>query len=401
MVEKIELFKLLLNKAYYNNYRHKIDKEIFPEALHNLYDSLEEAHKQTNQDVTCRNVWQIHLQMYPTLTEASKNVIKDILTKISESEDLNPDIAQFIVEKSLIELKATRIAQAALEIAQGKSEDFTEIQRLIDDTSSAQEIEMVTTDVAELTNEIEASYKWQLNLPGLHNAIGKIGPGLIILAGPVNSGKSLMGMNFTYGPNGFAEQGANCVYVGNEENRKRMMLRAMSCYTGMTKSEIIANPKLAQQIYDKIKDHVTMVLNPVTSFSELSYVTSKLRPDILIVDMLDKVRLPSGAKLERHLQLGDIYERARDLADKYQCAIFGLSQTNGDTFGQLIIDQNQLAGSRVDKAANADLILTLGSLPSSEEQNNFRTIFVAKTKSEGDKAKITCQIQPHLSRLVP
>lgn len=400
-MEKTELFKLLLSKEQYANYRHRVVKEIFPEALHDLYESLEEAHKTTDADITCRDVWAIHQIRYPTLTDANKNVIKDILVKVNESQLLDADIQDSVVNRALVELKATKIAQASLEIAQGKKEDFYEIQRLLDDTSDKHDIEAVSTDAVSLTKEIEDSYRWEFNLPELHEKVGKIGPGLIILAGPVNSGKSAMGISFTFGPKGFAEQGARCVYVGNEENRKKLMLRGMSCYTGMTRPEIIADPQKAQAIYNAIKDNVIMVQDSITSFSKLEYIINQLKPDILVVDMLDKVKLVSTAKAERYMELGDIYARAREAGDKYQCAIFGLSQTNGDTFGQLTIDQNQLAGSRVDKAANADLILTLGQLSSSEEQNNFRRIFVAKTKSEGDKEKINCMIQPHLSRITP
>jgi archaellum biogenesis ATPase FlaH len=399
-MEKLDLFKLLLKKHNYNNYRYKLDKEVFPEVLHDLYVSLETAHQKTTKDITCKDVWYVHLALNPTLTEAKKQALKDILAQINLAEDADPELSEYLFNKSLVELKATRIAQAALEIAQGRSEDFSALQSLLDDTSGSDDIEFVSSDVKSLTEEIAESYKWQFNLPDLDKAIGKIGPGLIIMAGPVNSGKSCMGLSFTFGPGGFAEQGARCVYVGNEENRKRLMLRAMSCYTGMTRDEILDEPEKAQRIYDKIKEQAIMVLNPVTNFSELTHITNKLRPDILVVDMLDKVQAPSSSRSEKYMQLGDIYARARDLSDRYQCAIFGLSQTNGDTFGQLQIDQNQLAGSRVDKAANGDLILTLGQLPSTDENNNFRCIYVAKTKSEGNNSKIYCNIQPSLSRIV-
>jgi archaellum biogenesis ATPase FlaH len=399
-MEKLEIFKFLLKKEHYSNYRHKITKDIFPEMLHPLYESLEETHSQGSVDVSLRELWAVHLIRYPTLTESKKNVLKSLFSKIHETEELSTELAEFVIDKILTEYKATRIAQAALEIAHGKTDDFSIIQGILDDNSNHHDVEIVTSDVRQLTEEIEASYKWSINLPELENAIGKIGPGLIILAGPVNSGKSCMGLSFTYGPNGFAEQGARCVYVGNEENRKRMMLRAISCYTGMSRDEITENPEYAQKVFEKIKGNTMMVLNSVTAFSELTHITHKFKPDCLIVDMLDKVQSSTSYRSDRHLQLGDIYARARDLADKYQCAIFGLSQTNGDSFGQLVIDQNQLAGSRVDKAANADLILTLGQLPSSDENNNFRQIYVAKTKSTGDKAKVTCNLIPHLSRIV-
>ncbi len=400
-MEKIELFKLLLKKDNYINYRHKLDKEIFPEALQDLYESLEAAHAKTQLDISCRDVWYIHTIRNPTLTEANKNVIKDILGNIAKADEVDANIVEEVVNRALIELKATRIARAALEIAQGKSDDFVHLESLISQDVTKEDIALVTTDIAELSKDIQATYKWRFNLPRLDEAVGPIGPEVFaIFAGPVNSGKSLMGISFTFGPGGFAEQGAKCLYIGNEESLKRTMMRGISAYTGMTKDEIWNAPQEAQQRFNKIRENVYLIDDVTMNFNKLAYIMQKLQPDIVILDMLDKVRI-TGSFQRGDEKLAKIYEMAREYAKKYKCAVIGLSQTNGDTFGQLIIDQNQLAGSRVDKAANCDLMLTLGQLPSNEENNNFRRIHVAKSKLEGNAAKIDCAIQPHLSRLVP
>lgn len=402
MTEKIEIFKLLLSKDYYNNFRHKLDPEIFPEALQDLYESLIECHATAKGDITARELYAMHQTRHKTLTDANKNVIIEIIRQINEVPIPDKDIAEVLITRALVELKATRIARAALQIAQGNNEDFSEIQRLIDDQSATSDIEEVTNNIEELLEDIQKTYKWEFNLPELNSKVGKIGPEVFaILAGPVNSGKSLMGINFVFGPGGFAEQGAMCLYIGNEESLKRTMLRGISCYTGLTRQELWDNMKQAQEQFNKIAANIKVIDDISMTFSKLEYLTKKYNPDIIVVDMLDKINVGGGWG-KSHEKLALIAERAREHAKKFKCAVFGLSQTNGDTFGQLTIDQNQLAGSRVDKAANADLVLTLGQLPSSDEGGeNFRRIFVAKSKLEGNGAKINCQIIPHLSRLVP
>ena len=400
-MEKVEIFKLLLRKEYYNAFNHKLDMEIFPSALHDFYESLVEAHKQTKEDVTPRMLYSVHIVRFPALTDANKNVIIDIVKSISEAEDIPEDMAEFLIDKALLELKATRIAQAALAIAHGKSEDFSEIESLLRTDVTVSTIELVTTDVVALVDSLSNTYRWHFNLPDLDQAVGAIGPEVFgIFAGPVNSGKSAMGISFTFGPKGFAEQGAKTVYIGNEESLKRTMMRGVSCWSGMTKTEILDNPLEAQKRFDEIRENIFLIDDYSMTFNKLHHVMDKLTPDIVILDMLDKVKV-SGVFQRDDQRLGKIAEMARETAKKYQCAVFGLSQTNGDTFGQLIIEQNELSGSRVDKAANADLVLTLGSLPSAEDNNNFRRIFVAKSKLEGDKAKINCQLLPHISRIVP
>ena len=38
-MDKLELFKLLLNKECWENYKYKIDRDLFPDELHDLFDS--------------------------------------------------------------------------------------------------------------------------------------------------------------------------------------------------------------------------------------------------------------------------------------------------------------------------------------------------------------------------
>lgn len=400
-MEKLEIFKLLLDKNNFNEYRHKLDKAIFPEILWDLVDALYEAHTYTTTDVTLRDVWNVYLTANPTLTTAKQNVVKDILAKINEVESITPEIASHVVAKAMIELKATTIAQKALEIAHGKHEDWSELQRLLDTDVVQDDISLVTTDLSDLNSDISRTYKWRFNLAQLNEFVGPIGPEVFaVLAGPVNSGKSLMAINFVFGPGGFAEQGAKCLYIGNEESLKRTMMRGACCYTGMTKDEIAKDTETAQEQFNHIKDNVYLIDDISMNFNKLNHIVNKLKPDIVVMDMLDKVSI-TGSFQRGDEKLARIYEQARELAKKHQCAVFGLSQTNAETFGKLVIGQNELANSRVDKAANADLVLTLGQLPSgAEEDNLFRQIYIAKSKLEGNDKKVNCRIIPKLSRLV-
>jgi len=400
-MDKIELFKLLLTKAAWETYKHRMDKEVFPEILHDLYDSLEETHTTTKGDVTCREIWYIHNIRFPTLTDANKNVIKDVLSKVDKAEVLSPDVIDQVVNRALVELKALRIAEAALNISKGNNEDFSEIQRLMDTDVTKEDVNLVNTDLSSLLDDVSKSYKWHFNIPELDKAVGPIGPQVFgVFAGPVNSGKSCMGISFTFGPNGFAEQGAKCVYIGNEEDMRRTVLRAYSSYTGMTRDEINKNPSEANKLFAKIKDNIYPIDDYSMTFSKLEHIIKKFSADIVLIDMLDKVKI-GGTYAREDQRLAKIYETAREIAKKHNITVLGTSQTNGDTFGELIIEQNQLAGSRVDKTANVDLLLTLGSYPVQDEASaNFRRIYVAKSKLGGNDARINCIIQPYLSRIV-
>ncbi len=403
MSEQLELFKCLLNKDFYNDFKHKVTKELFPEELFDLYDALEFAHSATPGSLITADLWAVFKMLNPTLTTARKTAIYNIINAIKAADSLNIDIAKQTVNRALVEDKANKIARVSLEIASGKHEDWGLLRSLLEADVVKQDIDLVTTNLQNLSADIVATYKWRFNLGELDKAIGPIGPEVfIVLAGNVNTGKSLAAISFVFAPGGFLDQGAKVLYIGNEESLKRTMMRGATCWMGMTKAEIINDPKAVQEHFDKITKHCYMIDDVAMNFNKLNYVVDKLQPDIVVLDMLDNIPV-TGTFARGDEKLGKIYREARELAKRHKCAVFGLSQTSAESMGKLYVDFDKLAGSKVDKAASADLVLIIGKLSSdlnADSNDNFRVINVAKSKLEGNGAKVNCQIQPQISRLV-
>ena len=404
MVERAELFKLLLKKEYYNEYGHVLDAEIFPDVLQDLYESLMAAHKTTTNGISPRELLNYHVNHNPTLTAANKQVVREILEKVQEAEPISPEIVRDTVEVALKQLKANRLANAAIQIAHGKSNDFDEIYAILNDTDTTIDVEYTTKDIQELIDFVDVGYKWEFNLPDLQEAIGSVGPGVFtVFAAPVNNGKSLLGINFIFGRGGYAEQGANCLYIGNEESTQVSMVRGVSCYFGKSFEEIKNTSKeeltSMQEEFNILTENVEFVHDVTMTYSKLRKIIEDKKPDIVFIDMLDKMNV-SGNFSRKDEELGAIYAEARKLATTHNCAVFGVSQTNNDSVGTLKITQNQLASSRVEKAANADIILTLGKNNNAEDAD-VRCIYVAKAKRKGNGKEVMCKINPELSRLIP
>lgn len=407
-MEKLDLFKALLNKSFFEENTHRLTKELFPEELWDVYEALEETHRVHSDDkpvVSLREVFAMYLRMHPSLSEAKKNAVKDIFKQVNEIEALSDSIAVDVFNKAMAELKATKIAAAALEIANGSHEDWDKLRKILDEDVVKEDIEFVTTVVKDLQDNITSTYKWRFNLAGLDDVVGPIGPEVFcVLAGPVNSGKTAMGISFVYGPGGFLEQGARVLHIGNEENMTRTLMRGVSAYTGFTAEQLKepANEARAQEMFDRIR-HNTFPINAVgMDFARLNHITNKVKPDIILLDMLDKVR--TKGKFNRSDEvLGNIYEHARELGKIHKCAVLGVSQTSAESFGKLYYGFDKLAGSRVEKAANADLILLLGKLMTEfdgQGDSPHRVINIAKAKSAANGKIITCSIQTDLSRIV-
>ena len=91
---------------------------------------------------------------------------------------------------------------------------------------------------------LDVTTKWKFNIPVLKENVGGIGGGNLMIAfARPETGKTAFWVSLCAGPNGFAEQGAKIHAFINEEPAIRTQMRAISCYTGMTREEIILEKK--------------------------------------------------------------------------------------------------------------------------------------------------------------
>ena len=71
------------------------------------------------------------------------------------------------------------------------------------------------------------------------------------------TGKTSSHASFIAGPNGFAEQGAKCVILCNEEALyTRVASRYLNASTGMTLNQIRDNPSSALAKYQRVKGNI-------------------------------------------------------------------------------------------------------------------------------------------------
>ena len=90
-----------------------------------------------------------------------------------------------------------------------------------------------------------------------------------------------------------------------------------------------------------------------------------------------------------HLRLGKVYKWARNLAKKYGPTI-AVSQASEVADSVKYITQSMLRGSKTDKAAEADLIITIGR---QTEDDGTRYIHIPKNKLYG--GPLTQEIHRH------
>jgi replicative DNA helicase len=180
------------------------------------------------------------------------------------------------------------------------------------------------------------------------------------------------------------------------------MLPAMSCFTGMTKEEIFEDPQFTAQEWKIIHDKVNMFDAQGVSIEQIDSYCELRKPDILVVDQLDKVHV-SGNFSRTDEKLREIYTQAREIAKRHNLALIAISQASADAEGKTRLNPSEMEGSKTGKFAEADMIIGIGKHDQSgvdDEPDYTRHLTVGKNKITGWHGTVICEIQPKLSRYI-
>ena len=120
------------------------------------------------------------------------------------------------------------------------------------------------------------------------------------------------------------------------------------------------------------------------------------KPDILIIDQLDKVNM-SGTFARSDEKLRAVYTSARELAKRRNCSVIAVSQASADAHNKVDISFDMMENSKTGKAAEADLILGVGKRNDLGDDSD-RSICISKNKITGWHGIIHCHIDDRLSR---
>lgn len=401
MIEK-QMIKLMLNKNFYTQYKSTISPTIFSGDISSLYDTIQKAHTRYKDNLKIDELYTLHTGVFnPALTRAAKEKFNELLIDIKEVEEPNKEIAKDIMRILYDRDLAQRIAVEATEIFNGKEANFSEISSMIDRHKSGiddDKIPAVTNNITEVINLLDVTTKWKFNIPVLKENVGGIGDGNLMIAfARPETGKTAFWVSLCTGPNGFAAQGAKVHAFINEEPAIRTQMRAISCYTGMTRDEIVQDKEVTQEIWGEIKDNISMFDTVDWSIEDIDAHCEKHKPDIIVIDQLDKINI-TGTYARTDEKLRQVYTSVREIAKRRECAIIAISQASAEAHNRNSISFNQMENSKTGKAAEADLIIGIGRNSNTDTENKIRTLCVSKNKINGYHGEPVCTIRRDISR---
>ena len=401
MIEK-QMIRLMLNKKFYTQYKGTLSPTVFAGDISSLYDTIQKAHDKYEEDIKVDELYSLHTTIFnPALTRAAKEKFSELVEDIKEVQEPSKEIAKDIMRILSDRDLAQRIAVEATEIFNGKEANFNEIIGMIDKRKiiiDEDKAPAVTNNVDEVLDLLGMTTKWKFNIPMLRDNVGGIGGGNLMIAfARPETGKTAFWVSLCAGPEGFAEQGAKIHAFINEEPAVRTQMRAISCYTGMTREEIIQEKNMAQRVWSEVKDNISMFDTVDWSMEDIDTHCEKHRPDIIVIDQLDKVNV-SGTYARTDEKLRQIYTSAREIAKRRDCAVIAMSQASADAHNRNSISFDQMENSKTGKAAEADLIIGIGRNSNSDTENKIRTLCISKNKINGYHGEPVCTIRREISR---
>ena len=383
-MEKQLLKKLLVYEFYINN-KHKVLEEYFVNELRPLWDTIKKAHEKYETNLTPEWVNQLYKTYNPVASSAATINIANLLDDI-EHEDTPPDkLASDILSELFKKEKARQVADIAIGVINGEKN----IKELVDFVDTFDKVDFINQDNFEevefdLDNILEFTSTKNLfpfRLSSMNERI--IGAGrqhFVVLFARPEAGKTAFSV---YQAAGYLQQGLKVAYFANEESAKRVYLRLLCSALEKTEADIRTSIKESKKEFkDKYAHNLVMIDGIGMGIEQVEDWVIKNKPDVVFIDQLDKLSV-SGSFNRGDERLGRLYTLAREIAKRNDCLVYGVTQCSAEGEGKSKLDYSMMAGSKTDKAAEADLIIGIGKKAQMNEEEMIRTFSIPKNKING------------------
>lgn len=405
---ELQILRGLLSREFYIQNKSSLSPKLFEEELKEVFQSISEGHEKYEQDLKINDVQAIWLKNNPVATRTEKETISDLLQGIEREEPLSDGIASDYLKELWKRHVGHKIANMGIELTEGVPDAMSRLTSLLENVREgvmpSDFGDATTKDIEELLRMTSDDARWRFNIHSLAKHIYGIGPAEFgtIFALP-ETGKSAFAISIVCGPGGFCEQGAKVLYLGNEEETKRTMLRAMQAWGGMTREEIVADPRSAKNKFTAIEDRLEMKDIQEWDLQKIESYIEHMNADVVVIDQGDKVHI-NGTFSASHERLRELYRSLRELAKRQQCAIITVSQASNEARGRTRLSGFDMEGSKIGKMAELDLCIGIGKHEAGDvddtDPDNTRYLTVSKNKLSGWHGTVICNLQPAISRYV-
>lgn len=392
MVELAVLRLFTRDRTIYNKYKDIYKETTQEKEIKNLYNlitlyySKYEEHEHISQD----EFMILYQSEYPN--HKHKLVYEDLIHQIF-SMDVSRLAVQDILNQLVAKEYAAKIANAVMPVLSGdeKVPDFSKVSKLVEEFTNYEPAEedknpFFETQLDDLLVQTQGDgLKWMLK--SMQHALGSPCGGSLghVFARP-EAGKT----SFCHSVAGyFAPQlhnGDIVLWFNNEEAPARLLLRLMEAVTGMSESEIRANPQRAKDLFRERGGHrIKIVDEAVLSVDYIERMCKEYRPRFVIIDQGDKVAVSGAGNMSTPEKLKAIYDQLREVVKRcnkdWIMDMLTVGQASVEAEDRRILTQAMLDSGKTGKAGAFDYIIGIGYEHGKED---MRYITFPKNKLQGD-----------------
>ena len=403
---ELALIRSLMDREFYEDHRGaRCPNRLFSKDVRKIKEVIDNAMTRYDRTVTPDEIEALFMSNNPSMTTAQKGAYSSLFLKIKKEQKLGEDIAKEVLSKLFQQIIGEDIANLGFDYVNGAKSSLEPLRALLeqygDDFTPSMDIQWDDISIETLLAKNDLEARWSFNIPSLCRKVEGINAGhLVEIGARPNTGKTSFHASLIAGPGGFAEQGAKCIVLCNEEGYHRVGARYLTAGTGMNLHQVKENPSQAQELYSKIRDNIRIKDTTMYDMNWVESAVKSSRPDIVVLDMGDKFATYNGfARADEALKACAIH--ARQIAKQYECAVLYMSQLSAEAEGKIVLNQSMMEGSRTGKAAEADLMILIAKNPQvegQEEEDAQRHLNVVKNKLSGWHGSVHCELDYRLAR---
>jgi KaiC/GvpD/RAD55 family RecA-like ATPase len=337
------------------------------------------------------------------------------LLKPEELPKFHQDVYKHFVKLDYLTQITNLSLKTGQDLVSGREVEFDAISDLVDKCKSevgrseAPDSIFVPRNLSAIVSTVSApGLEWPLE--ELNVSLGPLRKGDFIVVGAyVETGKTTFAAHcVSHMVRHLEAEAGPILWINNEEQSAKVMFRIIQSYFGVTTEELLKNSTKYESLFtSEVGDRILVPADDsgYNSVGRLNALFREYKPSLIVFDQLDKVHL-HGEFARDDIRLGNLYKWARDKS-KTHCPIIAITQVDASGATSQYITAAQLRGSKVDKPAEADAIITIGR-SSDMAKASSRFIHFPKNKLlGGDRCREEfrhgyheVQIKPEIARYV-
>lgn len=382
----IEILHVLEDKEDYDKYCSLVKKHNTDNDITRIINNMGTYFK----DTTALTVDWVGFSTYffvknPLIQDVKKTVFEAIFDNL----DKHPHTAlkSTLIDTFLQRHHAERIGFMALEVAEGRRSDLSDVQSELDTymdiSGKAAEIgsEAVRDDLATLMKTVRHGTGLRWRLPALNESLGAIRKGnFILIGGRPDAGKTtLLASECTHMVKQLAA-GERVLYFTNEEGGSVVKTRIISSLLGVDQDTLEGDIGRYWSEYvhelDSDPDKILVIDKPTLSVYDIEWWLRAETPGLILIDQLRKVKgfddLAGVNRLEK------LFNQGREWSKEY-APVITVSQLDGNAENEMYPDMSRLYESKTAVQGEMDAIINIGRVNGSSP-SNARYLNVVKNK---------------------